>query len=63
MIRVHPDSTIAYSYYKKPVLPECMMYDYHENIDQGGKRLMTERRVFKNWAKTNSISFYSPSWD
>ncbi|XP_071796903.1 alpha-N-acetyl-neuraminyl-2,3-beta-galactosyl-1,3-N-acetyl-galactosaminide alpha-2,6-sialyltransferase-like [Asterias amurensis] len=61
--RLHPNSNIPYSYYKKPVLPECMMYEYHENVDQGGKRLMTERRIFRNWAKSSRISFHDPSWD
>ncbi|XP_038064612.1 alpha-N-acetyl-neuraminyl-2,3-beta-galactosyl-1,3-N-acetyl-galactosaminide alpha-2,6-sialyltransferase-like isoform X2 [Patiria miniata] len=60
--RLNPDSTVPYSYFKTPSLPECMVYDYHENIEHGGQRLATERCVFSNWAKKNSINFYSPTW-
>lgn len=61
--RSHPDSTVPYSYFKRPSLPECEMYNYHETISEGGQHLMTERGLFHTWAKTHGISFYSPSWE
>ncbi|XP_022103466.1 alpha-N-acetyl-neuraminyl-2,3-beta-galactosyl-1,3-N-acetyl-galactosaminide alpha-2,6-sialyltransferase-like [Acanthaster planci] len=61
--RLHPDSKVPYSYFKTPTLPECLMYDYHENIEYGGQRLATERLVFNGWAKTNNINFRNPEWE
>ncbi|XP_002735682.1 alpha-N-acetyl-neuraminyl-2,3-beta-galactosyl-1,3-N-acetyl-galactosaminide alpha-2,6-sialyltransferase-like [Saccoglossus kowalevskii] len=58
----HPTSKVPYSYYKPQSAPECLIYQYHEEIESGGHRLMTERRVFKAWALSNNITFSHPRW-
>lgn len=60
--RDNPDDKVPYSYYTSPSLPECLMYQYHEDIEAGGHRLMAERRVFKAWTLSNNITFVHPSW-
>ncbi|XP_070580546.1 alpha-N-acetyl-neuraminyl-2,3-beta-galactosyl-1,3-N-acetyl-galactosaminide alpha-2,6-sialyltransferase-like isoform X2 [Ptychodera flava] len=60
--RDNPSNNIPYSYYETPSLSECLVYNYHEDVESGGHRLMTERRVFKAWTQSDNITFVNPSW-
>ncbi|XP_014342306.1 alpha-N-acetyl-neuraminyl-2,3-beta-galactosyl-1,3-N-acetyl-galactosaminide alpha-2,6-sialyltransferase isoform X1 [Latimeria chalumnae] len=54
---------IPYHYYGKQKLEECKMYKAHENAPQGKHRFITEKSIFKRWAKHYNITFVYPQWD
>lgn len=51
-----------YHYYKKGSF-QCSTYKLHENTPRGGHRFITEKRIFKKWAKEwNNTRFHHPEW-
>ncbi|XP_077977177.1 alpha-N-acetyl-neuraminyl-2,3-beta-galactosyl-1,3-N-acetyl-galactosaminide alpha-2,6-sialyltransferase-like [Glandiceps talaboti] len=53
---------VPYTYFDNPSLPECLVYRYHENVESGGHRLLSERRVFKEWTQQYNLTFLQPAW-
>lgn len=59
--RNHP--SVPYHYYEPFGPDECTMYLSHERGRKGSHhRFITEKRVFKNWARTFNIHFFQPDW-
>ncbi|XP_006744705.1 alpha-N-acetylgalactosaminide alpha-2,6-sialyltransferase 5 [Leptonychotes weddellii] len=57
----HP--SVPYHYYEPFGPDECTMYLSHERGRKGSHhRFITEKRVFKNWARTFNIHFFQPDW-
>ncbi|XP_044891973.1 alpha-N-acetylgalactosaminide alpha-2,6-sialyltransferase 5 isoform X2 [Felis catus] len=57
----HP--SVPYHYYEPFGPDECTMYLSHERGRKGSHhRFITEKRVFKNWARTFNIHFFQPNW-
>ncbi|XP_004699377.2 alpha-N-acetylgalactosaminide alpha-2,6-sialyltransferase 5 [Echinops telfairi] len=57
----HP--SVPYHYYEPLGPDECTMYLSHERGRKGSHhRFITEKRVFKNWARTFNIHFFQPDW-
>lgn len=57
----HP--SVPYHYYEPSGPDECTMYLSHERGRKGSHhRFITEKRVFKNWARTFNIHFFQPDW-
>lgn len=57
----HP--SVPYHYYEPSGPDECTMYLSHERGRKGSHhRFITEKRVFKNWARTFNIRFFQPDW-
>nr|XP_021507457.1 alpha-N-acetylgalactosaminide alpha-2,6-sialyltransferase 5 [Meriones unguiculatus] len=55
--------SVPYHYYEPSGPDECTMYLSHERGRKGSHhRFITEKRVFKNWARTFNIRFFQPDW-
>ncbi|XP_058516860.1 alpha-N-acetylgalactosaminide alpha-2,6-sialyltransferase 5 isoform X3 [Ochotona princeps] len=55
--------SVPYHYYEPFGPDECTMYLSHERGRKGSHhRFITEKRVFKNWARTFNIHFFQPDW-
>lgn len=53
---------VPYHYYEPLGPKECSMYLRHEMGRQGSHRFITEKAVFSNWARNNTIYFHQPDW-
>nr|XP_039253855.1 alpha-N-acetylgalactosaminide alpha-2,6-sialyltransferase 3-like [Styela clava] len=54
---------VPYHYYKKGT-NQCSTYRTHEYARAGAHRFLTEKRVYKKWAKSwKNIFFHHPEWD
>lgn len=56
----HP---VPYHYYEPAGPEECSMYLSHEKNRRGSHRFITEKMVFSNWARNQSIDFHQPDWE
>ncbi|XP_054600484.2 alpha-N-acetylgalactosaminide alpha-2,6-sialyltransferase 6 isoform X2 [Nothobranchius furzeri] len=62
--RTKPGSKkVPYHYYKPRGPDECLMYTQNEGGRRGNHhRFITEKQVFRRWAKQYNISFTHPEW-
>ncbi|XP_070554350.1 alpha-N-acetylgalactosaminide alpha-2,6-sialyltransferase 3-like [Ptychodera flava] len=58
-----PKVDVPYHYYDPNGSKECTVYNAGEERKKGAHRYMTEKYIFKKWAKSANIYFHHPSWN
>ncbi|XP_070554347.1 alpha-N-acetyl-neuraminyl-2,3-beta-galactosyl-1,3-N-acetyl-galactosaminide alpha-2,6-sialyltransferase-like [Ptychodera flava] len=54
---------VPYHYYDKTEVKECDVSNAGETRSTGGHRYLTEKYVFRKWAKSADMEFFYPSWN